>query len=615
MCSVVGYIGKNLCASSILEGLARLEYRGYDSAGFACLDNVSTDISYVKSIGPLSSMITLLEKDPIDGVVGIGHTRWSTHGNFSIVNAHPHFDCTKTISVVHNGIIENYAALKKELLAMGHVFSSDTDTEVIPHLFESILNTHTNFVEAVIVAVNRMQGAYACAIIAKQQSDMLLVIRKKSPLCIGVGEDEMFVASDVVAFANKTDKVIFIPDESFALVYKEYIELYDFLGNRIVYNVKMLPKSSFALNKDGYEHFMLKEIFEQKEAIKRTVQGCKELANTIFEQLGFNSDQVKTCQRICFIACGSSFHAALMARFFFEEVSGIAVDVHIASEFQYKSFFSSEDMIYVALSQSGETADVLEVVRLLNAQGCTVIAITNSPTSTLAREVAGFLLTHAGVEVAVAATKSFSTQLAALYWLAYCIAYVRGVMSVADVHTAEQDLIKVAYLLESLLDQYKHEITMLYAPRYADYKGALFVGKNSSYPLALEAALKIKEIAYVFAQAYPAGELKHGALALVDNTVPVYLFSHQNELIYNKLLSNAHTIKARGGRLIVFAYAGQDELIGIAETVFICPNDIPVHLGSMAMLGLIQFFAYAIAIQRGCSIDKPRNLAKSVTVE
>lgn len=615
MCSVVGYIGKDLCASLVIEGLARLEYRGYDSAGFACLDHEGNDVRYVKASGPLSNIITLLQEKPIDGFVGIGHTRWSTHGDFSYHSAHPHLDCTKTISVVHNGIIENYAVLKKQLLDAGHIFSSYTDTEVIPHLFEALMKTESTVKQVVLRLVNLLHGAYACVMLAKDHSDTLFLIRKKSPLCIGIGDGEMFVASDPIAFATKTNRVVFLPDESFAFVSKNNIELYSFIGERLSFDVCVLPDSCVVVDKDGHEHFMRKEIFEQRAAIERTVVACKNLGEDLWRQLGISFEYVQVINRICIIACGTSWHAASMAQFFFEDIAHIAVEVRIASEYRYSYFFPDTHTLYIVLSQSGETADVLEVVRLLNSHKLCVVAITNSLTSTIVRESGGFLLTHAGLEIAVAATKSFSTQIAVLYWLAYRIAQVRNIVSVDHVEHAEQDLLVTACALESVLLHYEREIQFYHAPRYAVCDNALFVGRHISYPLALEAALKVKEIGYVFAQSYPAGELKHGALALVDSTVPVYLFSHHDTIIYQKLLANAHEIKARGGRIIVFAYEGQDELIALAETVFICMHTIPALLGPLAMIGVVQFLMYMIALERGCPIDKPRNLAKSVTVE
>jgi len=615
MCTVVGYIGKSFCSTFIFESLARLEYRGYDSAGFACLDSISQKLLYSKSSGQLVNLTEKVKKDPFDGFLGIGHTRWSTHGDTSQENAHPHFDCSKTISVVHNGIIENYLELKQHMLSRGHVFFSETDTEVISHLFESLVTTQNFSALYVAHLVQQLDGAYAFIVMLQTFSDVLIVVRKKSPLCIGIGESEMFIASDVIAFADKTNKVLFLPDESFAFVFRDTIQLYDFQGNCIIFDVQIIDAHFERTDKGEYEHFMLKEIYEQKSAITKTVESLRSKKAVVLEQLGLTQEHIQNIQQIQFIACGTSWHAARMAYFFFESIAHIPVAVHLASEFRYASFFPHSNTLYIIISQSGETADALEALRLINAYGLSTIALTNVATSTIVREAKGFVLTSAGPEVAVASTKAFSTQLAALYWLAHYIAFEKNMIQEEGVLRAESDLRSVAHTLERAIEEHKHIIDYEKAVRYAQYDKALFLGRHISYPLAMEAALKLKEIAYVFAESYAAGELKHGPLALVDATMPVYIFSHRDPIIYQKLLSNAHEVKARGGIIIAFAYEDQHELCALAETVFTISDDVPPLLGPLAMIGLIQYFVYAIAKKRGCPIDKPRNLAKSVTVE
>lgn len=615
MCTVVGYIGKSFCSTFIFEGLARLEYRGYDSAGFACLDPISQKLHYSKSSGQLINLTEKVKKDSFDGFLGIGHTRWSTHGDTTEENAHPHFDCSKTISVVHNGIVENYAEIKRELISLGHIFSSDTDTEVISHLCESLVQKNNFTPLDVAGIVKQLHGAYAFIVMLQRFPDVLVAVRKKSPLCIGISDHEMFIASDVIAFADKTNKVIFLPDESFVLVHKDHVQLYDFQGSRIIAQEQKIDAQVELADKGEHDHFMLKEIYEQKRAIIQTVELLRSRHTIMLEQLGLSADCAKRIESICFIACGTSWHAARIAQFFFESIACVPVQVHLASEFRYTSFFPNKNVLHIFISQSGETADTLEALRLVKQYGLLTIALTNVATSTIVREAGGFLLTCAGPEVAVASTKAFSTQLAALYWLAHYCALNKCSIMQEDVLQAETDLIHVAQVLENAINEHKNAIDNIYAVRYAHYNKALFLGRHISYPLAMEAALKLKEIAYVFAESYAAGELKHGPLALVDGDMPVYIFSHRDPIIYQKLLSNAHEVKARGGKVIVFAFADQTELCDLAETAFILSDEVPVLLAPLAMIGLVQYFVYAVAKERGCPIDKPRNLAKSVTVE
>lgn len=598
----------------VMEGLSRLEYRGYDSAGFACLSPQDNQMLYARAIGRLENLTEQFHQHPIDGFLGIGHTRWSTHGAPSTENAHPQFDCQKTISIVHNGIIENHHELREQLQDAGHVFHSQTDTETIAHLFESLLISHNTFKSAVIDLVNHLEGAYAFLALVQQRSDTMVVVRRRSPLCIGIGDAEMFVASDVLAFADKTNKVIFLPDESFALVKKDIIELYDFSGKPLVPQVQEVQVNWHNSQKQGYEHYMLKEIYEQKNAIYSTVKFLQALDDTIFDHLGLTLEELKNVERIHLLGCGTSWHAGLIAKFFFEQICLIPTTVHLASEFRYNHFFSEPNSLYILISQSGETADTLEALRLINSMNAKTIAVTNVASSTMVREAEGFLLTQAGHEIAVASTKAFSTQVAALYWFAHFMAYAKHIINHQQLIAAQDDLLIAAELLENSIENYKTVIAQELAPRYASSKKAIFLGRHVSYPIAQEAALKLKEISYIFAQTYPAGELKHGPLALIDNETPVFLFSHIDPLIYQKLVANAQEVKARGGHIILFAFEGQRELIALADTVFLFPKIKPL-LGPLAMTGVIQFFVYHIAKELGRPIDKPRNLAKSVTVE
>ena len=614
MCSVVGYIGKNYSRSFIMQGLARLEYRGYDSAGFACLHPGDSRVMYTKAEGGVSNLLKNFDSSPIDGHVGLGHTRWSTHGGISTDNAHPHFDCERKISIVHNGIIENHRELRAQLEREGHTFYSETDTEIIAHLLESLFKRHDNPNNAVIELVNTLEGAYAFAIIMSDYPDKMIVARKRSPLCIGSGEDEMFVASDLLAFADKTSKVLFLPDECFAFVQKNGVEVFDFAGKKLSLNFQIVEVPQAGDLKNGYEHYMLKEIYDQKKVIKDTVHKYRAQSASIWQQMGLSVPQIKCLKSISLVGCGTSWHAGLVAQYFFEAIADIKVEVELASEMRYQTFFPDPYSIAIAISQSGETADTLEALRFVKKHDMHTVSLVNVPSSTMVRETDGYIPLYAGPEVAVASTKAFTAQVAALYWLANAMAYERGKIDNRALKAAEDELLVVAEILENSIEQYKREITETLAPQYAQYTNALFIGRHITYPFAKEASLKLKEISYMFTDSYPAGELKHGPLALVDENMPVFVFSVLDKELYPKLLTNAQEVKARKGHLVAFAFEGQTELIELADTVFIIPEVNPL-LGPLAMTGLMQFFVYSIAKELGRPIDKPRNLAKSVTVE
>ena len=614
MCSVVGYIGSKHSRKFVMEGLSRLEYRGYDSAGFACLQSESNQIVYAKTQGNLANLVEKIEQYPIDGFLGIGHTRWATHGHASSDNAHPHFDCQKTISIVHNGIIENHHKLKEQLRDSGHVFHSETDSEIIAHLLESLIPTNKDIKTSVIKLVGKLEGAFAFVAILRSNPDFMIVVRKRSPLCVGVGNDEMFVASDIQAFAGRTNRVLFLPDESFAFVRKDMIDLYDFSGNSIPLNIKEFDVNLSTVEKQGHDHFMLKEIYEQKSAIYNTLDFLNGIGSSIWDQIGISVQKAKDLKKISLVGCGTSWHAARIAQFFFEEICLIPTQILLASEFRYMHFFPEKDSLFIAISQSGETADTLEAIRMINSMNVPTTALTNVESSSMVRECDGFLLTQAGPEVAVASTKAFSTQLAALFWLANRLALEKGIITRDQMKLQQEDLLVAAEVLENSIENYKFDIVKHLAPQYAKYRKCIFLGRHISYPFAQEAALKLKEISYIFSQAYPAGELKHGPLALVDKETPVFVFSHQNPLIYKKILSNTVEAKSRNGHIVVFAFEGQDELLKLADTAFIF-SKVNSFLGPLAMTGLMQFLAYRIAKELKCPIDKPRNLAKSVTVE
>jgi len=614
MCGVVGYIGKAYCRDFIIQGLLRLEYRGYDSSGIACIEPKGKKLVFLKSEGRLQNLIEKFKDFPIDGFVGIGHTRWSTHGIVSHQNAHPQFDCQKNISIVHNGIIENHNTLRQELETSGHIFNSTTDTEVIAHFLEDLLVIHKTLISTLVALVSRLEGAYAFACLIQNFSDHIVVVRKRSPLCVGIGQGEMFIASDLLAFSDKTNKVLFLPDESFAIITQDSVQLYDFTGNLLPVNIQEINIDSNLIQIGTYESYMLKEIYEQKSVINKCVNSFRLLNNNIWNQLGVTSEFIKNLNTINLIACGTSWHAARIAQFFFETICLIPARIYLASEFRYMPFFPEEKSLYLAISQSGETADTLEALAVVKSMNCTSAVITNVASSSMVRQAGGFLLTYAGPEIAVASTKSFTAQLATLYWLCNKMALEKNIITQKQMSLTEEDLRVVAEILENCIENYKITIVTKLALKYSKYKHFIFLGRHISYPFALEAALKLKEISYIFSQCYPAGELKHGPIALIDEETPVVLFSCFDPIIYQKLVSNAQEVKARKGHLIVFACEGQRELINLADTVFIIPKVNPL-LAPIAMSGLMQFFVYQIAKVLDRSIDRPRNLAKSVTVE
>jgi glucosamine--fructose-6-phosphate aminotransferase (isomerizing) len=622
MCGIVGYVGNKMSRDFVLEGLSRLEYRGYDSAGFVCIDEHHKHLSFSKAAGRLSELKKKLQADPYDGAIGMGHTRWATHGGASEENAHPHFDCHKKIAVVHNGIIEGIYELHKKLMLEGHEFSSKTDTEAVAHLFESILHEKNCTIhEAIVKLVSHIKGAYSLVFMLEEYPDQLIVVRHRSPLVIGIGNDEMFIGSDVLVFSDQTNKALFLPDDSFAFIKKDSIELFNFKGKPIHAPVQSTDQHYFNVTKNGFEHFMLKEIYEQKQAIDRTIRFYDGLSTSnpdkdiIWEQLGLTLEHIKNLKSINLIAAGTSWHASRIAQFFFEHTCKIPTRVFLASEFRYMPFFPDDSSLFIFVSQSGETADTLEALRLVSSKGnAPTIALTNVALSTMVREANGFLLMQAGPEISVCSTKAFSCQIASLYWLAHKCAFVRGQVTSHDLQSAHDDLLVAAEILESSIEYYKQTIIETLAKRYSVYDRFIFLGRHLNYPFAMEAALKLKEISYIFAQCYPSGELKHGPIALVDEKTPVVLFSILDDVIYEKILSNAQEVKARKGHLLIFAFEGQKELIALADQVFIIPRVNPL-LAPLAMTGLMQFFIYQITKELGLPIDKPRNLAKSVTVE
>ncbi len=614
MCSLIGSVGKNQTKAFLLNALRLLEHKGYDSVGSAFVSSRDLSLRCVKIVGPISDLEQILDEQNIDSTIGIAHLRWATHGTVSEENAHPQLDCFCRVAVVHNGVIENYHALFKQLKKNEHVFSSQTDTEVIAHLFGQTILNSADLRLAVQELVKDLDGAYAFLGLTQDYPDTLIAVRKRSPLSIGIAKDQIYVASDPVAFAEHTNKVIFMPDKSFALICSTEVELYDFEGKRLLLKPKKINLSWQIEGKGFHDHYMIKEIYEQKKAIDTTVNFYRSISNNIGKHIGISADEVKKIKTISLIGSGASFHAAQIGQFFFEEIAKIPTRAHLSSEFRYMSFFPDQNHLSFLISQSGETANTLEALRLINSFEMPAVAITNVASSSLVREASGFLLTQAGQELAVASTKGFTTQLVALYWLAHRIAYARKTITLQELERAQEDLQVAAEVLETAIENYRYDIAHHIAAQYAEFKQFIFLGRHINYPLALEGALKLKEVSYLFVQCYPAGELKYGPLVLIDDQTSVVFFSHLDPIIYQKLLSNAQEVKARGGHLLVFAFEGQYELEALADTAFIIPQ-VRSLLGPIAIAGLMQFFVYHIARVRGCPIDRPRHLAKSVTIE
>jgi glutamine---fructose-6-phosphate transaminase (isomerizing) len=614
MCSLVGYVGKRLCRSFVLEGLRRLEYRGYDSAGFACLCLQSSRILYSKSIGRLENLQKKLELNPIDGHVGIGHTKWIAHNKMTEVTVSPHFDCNKTISAVHTGILENHAELKQRLEDLGHIFYSNSDAEIIAHVCELLVANHVTLKSLIIDLVNRLEGAFACLLVMQDYPGCMVLVRKSSPLCVGIGTDEFFAASDPLAFAGHTSKVMFLPDECFAIVRSDSIELYDFMGTSLPVNVQEMNVDWAAQERKGHEHYMIKEMYEQPEVIHSTVDFLNQISPYVWDYMGITSEYAKNLKNIHYVGCGSSWHASCIGKFFFEYIAKIPVHVHLATEFRYIPFFPAENSLYIAVSQSGETVDTLEAMRLIASHHMPTVALSNVASSTMVREAGGLLLTQAGYEIAVVSTKVFSAQLAVMYWLAHRVALEKGLINKKQLAAAQDDLLVVAQVLENCMENYKIDLAQYLGKKYAQYHNFIFLGRHDSYPFAQEAALKLKETAYVYTLSYSAGELKHGPLALVDANTPVVVFSSQDPVVYQKLVGNVQDVKSRGGHIVAFVFEHQKELRALADFAFVIPEVKPL-LGTMAMAGIMQLFVYSIANELGRPIDKPRNLAKSVTVE
>lgn len=613
MCGIVGYVGRRRLVPVVLGGLKRLEYRGYDSAGIVYLQDGK--LIKFRSEGKLQNLENIME-DALGAPshIGLGHTRWATHGAPTTENAHPHSDCTGELVVVHNGIIENYHSLRNELLEKGHKFASETDTEVLVHLIEDYLEDDLQ--AAVTKALARAEGSYALGVLWSGMPDTLIAARNHCPLVLGIHEDEGgFMASDIPPLLPYTDQVVFLDDKELAVLQADKYEVYSLeTGEQITKEVKTIAWNASMAEKGGYKHFMLKEIYEQPQAILNTVSGRinPETGSVTLSEMNLSDEDLAGIDRIFLVACGTSWHAALVAKYWIERWAGIPVEVDIASEFRYRKLLINERVLTVAISQSGETADTLAGIRLAKELGSKIVTICNVVGSTMTREAHGTVYTHAGPEIGVASTKAFTSQLAALFLFTLFLAEKRGEMDVKTRLDLGQELINLATVIEKLLPVLQSEIKEL-IENYYDSRDFLFVGRGLNFPIALEGALKLKEISYIHAEGYASGELKHGPIALIDKDMPI-LGITPRDAVYQKSISNVEEIKARQGRLILIGTTGDKHLKTITDDVLYLP-EVHEELNPILYTIPAQLLAYEIATRRGCDVDQPRNLAKSVTVE
>ncbi|MBI3353874.1 MAG: glutamine--fructose-6-phosphate transaminase (isomerizing) [Nitrospirae bacterium] len=610
MCGIVGYIGKQEVLPILIDGLKRLEYRGYDSAGVAVV-NKDGRLDVRRSVGKLKNLESALEGKGIKGSLGIGHTRWATHGRPSEENAHPHR--AGGIVVVHNGIIENYIQLKNRLIKEGCKFTSETDTEVICHLVNMYSKKGNGLEEAVRKALKDLHGSYAIGVINENEPDVLIGARNGSPLVAGIGNGEYFIASDIPAILNHTRDVIFLDDNEMIILRQKKYAITDMDGMPVEKEINKVMWNPVMAEKGGYKHFMLKEIHEQPRAIMDTIRGriSQETGHIYLDEMKLSEEEIKGLKKVMIVACGTSWHAGLTGKFIIEELVRLPVEVDIASEFRYRNPIVDKDTLFLAISQSGETADTLAALREAKKNGAKVVSICNVVGSTITRESDGIVYTHAGPEIGVASTKAFTTQLTALFLLAVYFGVVRGKIDGKYLKELLKELVHLPLLIEDALKTDK-EIEGI-ASAYFNYRDFLYLGRGINYPIALEGALKLKEISYIHAEGYPAGEMKHGPIALIDEDMPVVVLTADDK-VYEKVLSNIMEVKARGGKIIAIASEGDKEIAKKVDSVLYIPRCN--HFLTPILLSIpLQLLAYHVAVLRGSDVDQPRNLAKSVTVE
>jgi glucosamine--fructose-6-phosphate aminotransferase (isomerizing) len=613
MCGIIGYIGSKPVVPVLLDGLRRMEYRGYDSAGVALVS--PEGIALRRSAGKLTNLENVIRSQPVDGLYGVGHTRWATHGRPTEENAHPHRDCTGRIVVVHNGIIENYLELKAELQAQGHEFKTETDTEIVAHLVEREMRDD-GLENAVRRALAQMRGMFALVLVSVEDPEKIVAVRNGPPIVVGLGQDEFFVASDIPAILSHTRDVVFLGDEEMAVITRSGVLFTDFHGREVSKTTQRVLWDPIAAEKGGHKHFMLKEIYEQPAAARDTILGRVSLdrGQVFLEELNVPDATLRALEKVTIIACGTSWHAGLVGKYLIEALAHLPVEVDYGSEYRYRNPIVAGGELAIVITQSGETADTLAALREARRKGASTIAICNVVGSMATREANGTVYTHAGPEIGVASTKAFTSQLVALQLLALYLAQVRGSLSPEEIRRHIAELLKIPQLLEQAVKA--SAATEKIAERFYNHSDFLFLGRGSNYPIALEGALKLKEISYIHAEGYPAGEMKHGPIALIDEQMPVVAVA-PNDHVFEKMIGNVQEAKARGGSVIAITTEGDGRMapvLGTKDMMLPMPATAPL-LTPIVMTIPLQLLAYHIAVRRGCDVDQPRNLAKSVTVE
>ncbi|MFL0196120.1 glutamine--fructose-6-phosphate transaminase (isomerizing) [Clostridium sp. WILCCON 0269] len=608
MCGIVGFVGKKDASPILIEGLSKLEYRGYDSAGVAIIDN--EHINVIKCKGRLKNLENKLSGHPLKGIVGIGHTRWATHGKPSDLNAHPHNSENGMISVVHNGIIENYVQLKDWLISKGYKFVSETDTEVIPQLVDYFYNG--DLVEAVMKAVSKLKGSYALGVICSKDPGKLIAVRKDSPLIVGLGKDEYYIASDIPAILNHTREIYLLNDNEFVVITESGVKLLSEDGNEIKKDIYHVTWNANAAEKGGFEHFMMKEIHEQPKSIKDTMTSRIMMDKPItLDDIKITKEQIKNIDKIYIVACGTAYHAGMVGKYVIEKLVGMPVEVDIASEFRYRDPIINERTLMIIISQSGETADTLAALRESKARGARVIAITNVVGSSVSREADDVLYTWAGPEIAVASTKAYVTQLIAIYIIALFFAQNKNTISEEQIEEIKREMLMLPIKAEKVLGN--KEVIQEFAAKIFKEEDLFFLGRGLDYAVALEGSLKLKEISYIHSEAYAGGELKHGPIALIEEGTVVIAGATQENLV-EKMISNIKEVTTRGAKVLALTLEGNKEVEKAVDSVIYLPKVMDIFAPVISVIPL-QLLAYYISIQKGCDVDKPRNLAKSVTVE
>ncbi len=610
MCGIVGYIGPKNSLPILLEGLRRMEYRGYDSAGIALINE--NGLTIIKKAGKVADLVKAIGKKELSSGIGIGHTRWATHGEPNDANAHPHWDCHKEIAIIHNGIIENYATLKRKLEHDGHVIRTVTDTEVLVHLIEEMYKRSHDLFTAVRQALLEVEGAYGILVVSTKEPDKIIAARKGSPLVIGVGENENLVASDAAALVDHTRQVIYLEDGEVACLTADSLVTKTIYDEEIIKEVEEITFDLEQIEKKGYDHFMLKEIHEQPESIRNSLRGRLRVNEGTAKLGGLESvmDKLEKTQRILITACGTSWHAALVGKYMIEQLARIPVDVDYASEFRYRNPVIRPDDVVIVISQSGETADTLAALREAKSKGATVIGVVNVVGSSIARETDAGVYIHAGPEIGVASTKAFTSQISVLSLITLLLSRQRG-MDRERGQILANDLLALPEKVESIFKETDHIKSI--AEEFRNVQNFIYLGRGSNFPTALEGALKLKEISYIHAEGYPAAEMKHGPIALIDENMPV-VFIVPKDTIYDKVISNMQEVRARRGKIIAIANEDDTEIDKLSDHVIKVPRTLS-FFGPIVNTIPLQLLAYYMAVTRGCNVDQPRNLAKSVTVE